>query len=226
MARPRSSPLMSFECSISGNDSIVGSDSLKTDSSTGLEARNRLGPPDECSPRRLGRRGRLDRGWRRSERKFYLRDLFGKLRRRGGCCEPPRCPTGKSGSVANADAGKVDVPCLTVVHRDHIAEPTARVRLFVIETLFDERRHDGEPGGLGFGCWLVQSSDANANPRRSPIQAVTMMKMPSANTVVSTMMPMISSPNGNRSRAIATNAYMGGQRFTRPDRGSLPAMSS
>jgi hypothetical protein len=44
--------------------------------------------------------------------------------------------------------------------------------------------------------------------------------------VVSTMMPMISSPNENRSRAIATNAYMGGQRFTRPDRDSLPAMSS
>jgi hypothetical protein len=201
--------MSSIECSISGNDSIVGSDSLKTDSSTGLEARNRRGPPDECSPRSLGRRGRLDRGWRRSERKLYLRDLFGKLRRRGGCCEPSRCPTGKSGSVANADAGKVDVPCLTVVHRDHIAEPTARVRLFVIETLFDERWHHGEPGGLGFGCWLVQSSDADANPHRSPIQAVTMMKMPSANTVVSTMMPMISSPNGNRSRVIATNAYMG-----------------
>jgi hypothetical protein len=29
------------------------------------------------------------------------------------------------------------------VHRDDIAEPTARVRLFVIETLFDERRHHG-----------------------------------------------------------------------------------
>jgi hypothetical protein len=36
-----------------------------------------------------------------------------------------------------------------------------------------------------------------------------MMKIPSANSVVSTMMPMISSPHGNKSRAIATNADMG-----------------
>ena len=60
-----------------------------------------------------------------------------------------------------------------------------------------------------------------ANPHGRPIQAVTIMKMPSVNTVVSTMTPMISSPNspcrrgtepmlhGNKSRAIATNANMG-----------------
>ena len=53
------------------------------------------------------------------------------------------------------------------------------------------------------------SSGADGNPHRSPIQAVTIMKIPSANSVVSTMMPMISSPNGNKSRAIATNADMG-----------------
>jgi hypothetical protein len=59
------------------------------------------------------------------------------------------------------------------------------------------------------------SSAADGNPHRSPVQAVTMMKIPSANNVVSTMTPMISSPHGNRSRAIATNAYMGDQRFAR-----------
>jgi hypothetical protein len=41
------------------------------------------------------------------------------------------------------------------------------------------------------------------------MQAVTIMKIPSANSVVSIMMPMISSPNGNKSRAITTNADMG-----------------
>jgi hypothetical protein len=35
------------------------------------------------------------------------------------------------------------------------------------------------------------------------------MKIPSANTVVSTMIPMMSSPHGNKSRAIPTNANMG-----------------
>jgi hypothetical protein len=48
-----------------------------------------------------------------------------------------------------------------------------------------------------------------ANPHSSTMQAVTIMKIPSANSVVSIMMPMISSPNGNKSRAIATNADMG-----------------
>ena len=48
-----------------------------------------------------------------------------------------------------------------------------------------------------------------ATAHKSPIQAVTIMKIPSANTVASTMMPMISSPHGNKSRAIATNADMG-----------------
>jgi hypothetical protein len=59
------------------------------------------------------------------------------------------------------------------------------------------------------------------NSHGRPIQAVTIMKMPSVNTVVSTMTPMISSPNspcrrgtepmlhGNKSRAIATNANIG-----------------
>jgi hypothetical protein len=79
---------------------------------------------------------------------------------------------------------------------------------------------------VGFGRWLVQSSDADGNPHRSPIQAVTMMKIPSANTVVSTMMPMISSPHGNKSRAITTSAYMENQRFTRRGGNRLPAMSS
>jgi hypothetical protein len=41
------------------------------------------------------------------------------------------------------------------------------------------------------------------------MQAVTITKIPSANSVVSTMTPMISSPHGNKSRAIATNADMG-----------------
>ena len=35
-----------------------------------------------------------------------------------------------------------------------------------------------------------------------------MMKIPSANNVVSTTIPMISSPHGNKSRAIATTADM------------------
>jgi hypothetical protein len=47
------------------------------------------------------------------------------------------------------------------------------------------------------------------NPHRSPIQAVTIAKIQSANTVVSTMTPMISSPHGIKSRAIVTNANMG-----------------
>jgi hypothetical protein len=42
-----------------------------------------------------------------------------------------------------------------------------------------------------------------------------MMKIPSANNMVSTMTPMMSSPHGNRSRAIATNEDMRDQRFTR-----------
>jgi hypothetical protein len=41
------------------------------------------------------------------------------------------------------------------------------------------------------------------------MQAVTIVKIPSANTVVSTMTPMISSPQGIKSRAIAINANMG-----------------
>jgi hypothetical protein len=60
-----------------------------------------------------------------------------------------------------------------------------------------------------------------SNPHGRPIQAVTIMKMPSVSTVVSTMTPMISSPNspcrrgtepmpnGNKSHAIATNANIG-----------------
>jgi hypothetical protein len=60
-----------------------------------------------------------------------------------------------------------------------------------------------------------------SDPHGRPMQAVTIMKMPSVSTVVSTMTPMISSPNspcrrgtepmsnGNKSHAIAANANIG-----------------
>jgi hypothetical protein len=47
-------------------------------------------------------------------------------------------------------------------------------------------------------------------PHRSPMQAVTMMKIPRANNVVSTMTPMISSQREQKPRHSHTNAYMGG----------------
>jgi hypothetical protein len=62
---------------------------------------------------------------------------------------------------------------------------------------------------MAFDAAAVAVRIPRGNAYRNPIQAVTIKKIPSANTVVSTITPMMSSPHGNKSRAIASNANMG-----------------
>jgi hypothetical protein len=93
-----------------------------------------------------------------------------------------------------------------VLRRDHVI---SRVRIVAGDWIGHAplKRRLMRPATAGNKSRCAARSDGNRH--RSPMQAVTMMKIPSANSVVSTMTPMISSPHGNRSRAIATNAYMG-----------------
>jgi hypothetical protein len=112
---------------------------------------------------------------------------------------------------------------LSALFPDHAAEPSANAAFAApVVPVWDwEMRFETEAFvEFSRSSSIVQRAIARASRdgflrtldglfHRSQKPAAMIAKIPSANTVVSTMTPMISSLHGNKSRAIATNANMG-----------------